>query len=109
MKRLALNSGEIIRRHRVLTTMAAVLAIVIYVKTTALLVGGALVEFRTPASVMGNIDYRFDNLLKPIVAGPRDEVDTAVGAVVMNGLLGEHSALLEQDSKGRWARSSIRA
>ena len=53
MKRLALNSGEIIRRHRVLTTMAAVLAIVIYVKTTALLVGGALVEFRTPASVMG--------------------------------------------------------
>jgi len=124
MKRLFFNPGDVIRRHRLLTMMIVVLIVImalgqlgfrrlltvnltgslprgLYMKTTASPAVGALVEFRTPASVRDNLDHRFDYLLKPVAAGPGDEVDTTSGIVFINGRAVQHSALLDRDSKGR--------
>jgi conjugative transfer signal peptidase TraF len=115
---------HLIRRHKVLATLLLVLIVIlalqqlgfrrlvtinlteslphgVYIKTFGSPAVGELVEFHTPASVSVHLDARHEYLLKPIIAGPGDEVDTTAEAVVVNGRTVQHSALQEQDSQGR--------
>lgn len=124
MIRMVFNPRNVIRRHRMLAITVFLLVIIlvlgqlgfnrfltinptdslprgVYIKTMSSPAVGELVEFRTPESVLGNIDRRFDYLIKPIAAGPGDEVDTTSGAVIINGREVAHSALLEHDSQDR--------
>ena len=124
MIRLFFKPRDVIRRQRLLAMMVIILVAIIvlgqlgfnrfltinptdslprgvYMNTMSSPAVGELVEFRTPESVVGNIDRRFDYLIKPIAAGPGDDVDTTSGAVVINGCAVAHSALLEHDSQDR--------
>lgn len=73
----------------------------IYMKTSSPIAVGAVVEFRTPQSVRVHLAGQFDYLLKPIVAGPGDIVDTTSGEVIINGAAVASSTLLDHDSHGR--------
>lgn len=73
----------------------------VYMKTDAPIAVGAVVEFKTPESVRAHLAGQFDHLLKPVVAGPGETVDTTGGEVILNGAVVANSALLDHDSQGR--------
>lgn len=61
---------------------------------------GAIVEFRVPKQVRGHLSGRSDYLIKPVVAGPGDTIDTTSGEVILNGIPVANSRMLERDSYG---------
>lgn len=133
MRRLRHNPRDVLRRHRGkaigLTLLGTIIILSIplarvvainpteslprglYVKSSAPLAVGAIVEFHTPDVVRSHVDGGFEYLLKPVVAGPGDRVDTTTGRVIVNGTAIADSNLLSTDSQGRpvpsWCDSRV--
>lgn len=123
MRRLRADPFNVLRRHRGKVVGLAALALIVglsipfarlfainpteslprgvYMKSSTPVAVGAVVEFRTPDAVRSHLAGQFDYLLKPIVAGPGDTVDTTSGEVVINSTVVPHSTILVQDSVGR--------
>lgn len=88
------------RRHFVINTTPS-LPRGVYIRTDAPPAVGRIVEFRVPVSVRGNLAGGVDHIIKPVVAGPGDEVDTVDGEVRINGRAVPASAIQPVDSAGR--------
>jgi len=73
----------------------------IYVRTDDPPAVGRVVEFRVPDAVRGNLIGGVDHIIKPVVAGPGDEVDTVDGQVRINGRAIAGSTMQPVDSAGR--------
>ncbi len=73
----------------------------LYMKVDAPIAVGVIVEFKTPEIVRANVAGHYAYLLKPIVAGPGDRVDTTSGEVVVNGVAIANSKIMTIDSRGR--------
>jgi conjugative transfer signal peptidase TraF len=123
MKRLRSNPRDVIRRHRWSMIGLLVLSLIVafsipfariiainpteslprglYIKSSAPIAVGSIVEFKTPGAVRANLTGHYDYLIKPIVAGPGDRVDTTTGIVIINGTPVPNSTLLATDSQGR--------
>ena len=73
----------------------------VYIRTDDPPAVGRIVEFRVPDAVRGNLASSIDHIIKTVVAGPGDEVDTLNGHVRVNGSTIERSTMLPLDSAGR--------
>lgn len=73
----------------------------VYVRTGDPPAVGRIVEFRVPDAVRGNLASSIDHIIKTVIAGPGDEVDTRNGQVRVNGSVIAGSTILPLDSAGR--------
>lgn len=73
----------------------------VYVRTDAPPAVGRVIEFRVPEAVRENLTGSVDYIIKPIVAGPGDDVDTMDGQVRVNGVAVASSTMQPVDSAGR--------
>jgi conjugative transfer signal peptidase TraF len=123
MNRLRANPRDVLRRHRWKVIGLGLLALImtlsipfarviainpteslprgLYIKSRSPIAVGAIVEFKTPESVRANLAGQFDYLLKPIIAGPGDRIDTTAGIVIINGTPIPNSEIVTTDSQGR--------
>lgn len=73
----------------------------VYVRTDDPPAVGRIVDFRVPKTVRGNRASEIDHIIKTVVAGPGDEVDTLDGKMRINGGVINGSMMLPVDSAGR--------